>query len=99
MELPFSLTDCTIVGREYPVSECTEEGAQARFIDLLLDTGERMIVVDYKTDELAGRSPEELAAEYRDQQLGYREDITAIFGKPVLCYLVLLRHRIVIPIA
>lgn len=98
MELPFSLADCTIVGREYPLSELTEEGAQAKYIDLLLDAGDRMIVVDYKTDDLAGRSPEELAEEYRDQQLGYRDDITAIFGKPVLCYLILLRPRLAIPV-
>jgi ATP-dependent exoDNAse (exonuclease V) beta subunit len=94
MDLPFRLDECTIVGREYPISVMTPGGLQARYIDLLLDRGDSMIIVDYKTDDLAGRTVEEVAAEYMETQRGYLEDIAAIFGKPVTGFLVFLRPRL-----
>jgi ATP-dependent helicase/nuclease subunit A len=94
MDLPFRLDECTIIGREYPISVKTPEGVRARYIDLLLDAGDRMIVVDYKTDDLAGRTVEEVAAEYMETQRAYRDDVAAIFGKPVLGFLVFLRPRL-----
>jgi len=92
MDLPFRLRDCRVIGREYPVTVAAPDGPRARFVDLLLDAGDRLIVVDYKTDDLAGRRPEVLLEEYGEQQRGYGDAVEAIFGRPVEGFLILLRH-------
>jgi ATP-dependent helicase/nuclease subunit A len=93
MELPFELPECRVVGREYPLVIGGEGRPQERYIDLLLDDGESLIVVDYKTDRVP--PPEEeglkrLVEEYRGQQEGYLEAVRTAFGRPARAWLVFL---------
>jgi ATP-dependent helicase/nuclease subunit A len=93
MELPFDLKGCEVVGREYPLVLLEEGRPQERYIDLLLDDGESLIVVDYKTDhvpEPENESLERLAEHYRGQQEGYLEAVRRAFGRPARGYLVFL---------
>jgi len=93
MELPFDLKSCEVVGREYPLVVMEEGRPQERYIDLLLDDGECLIVVDYKTDrvpEPEKESLDRLAEHYRGQQEGYLEVVRRAFGRPARGYLVFL---------
>ncbi|MGM0626699.1 MAG: UvrD-helicase domain-containing protein [Candidatus Fermentibacterota bacterium] len=93
MELPFDLESCEVVGREYPLVVSGEGRPQERYIDLLLDDGEGLIVVDYKTDhvpEPERESLDRLAEHYRGQQEGYLDAIGRAFGRPARGYLVFL---------
>ena len=93
MQLPFDLKGCEVVGREYPLVVSGEGRPQERYIDLLLDDGEGLIVVDYKTDhvpEPENESLDRLAEHYRSQQEGYLEAVRRAFGRPARGYLVFL---------
>jgi len=93
MELPFDLESCRVVGREYPLVVTEEGRPQERYIDLLLEDGEGLIVVDYKTDrvpEPEKESLDRLAEHYRGQQEGYLEAVRRAFDRPARGYLVFL---------
>jgi ATP-dependent helicase/nuclease subunit A len=91
MDLPFELATCTVVGREYPVVVRRGTQTEERYIDLLLDDGEKLIVVDYKTDKVAEEGLGSLVAHYRRQQLGYVEAVQKAFDRPAVAYLAFLR--------
>ncbi len=93
MELPFDLQRCDVVGREYPLVVMQEGRPRERYIDLLLDDGEDLIVVDYKTDHVPEPREENLdrlAEHYRGQQEGYLEAVRRAFGRPARGNLVFL---------
>jgi len=50
-------------------------------IDLLLQTDDGYVLVDYKTDK---RDPQEAAAQYRGQVALYRRAVESILGRPVV---------------
>ncbi len=92
-DLPLDLGKCRIVGREYSYMVQTPSGPRTRYIDLLADTGDRLIVLDYKTDRVIEGDLGRAAAQYIETQEHYGRDIAIAFGRPVSCYLVFLRER------
>jgi ATP-dependent helicase/nuclease subunit A len=60
-----------------PIGETVVEG----FVDLLGETADGLVVVDYKTD--AG-DPDELVARYRGQLAAYAAAVGAAAGRPVV---------------
>jgi ATP-dependent exoDNAse (exonuclease V) beta subunit len=66
-------------------------------IDVLVETGRGLEVVDYKTDAITAETLAERAAFYRPQMDLYREAIAGATGKPVAAvHLVFLRAREVV---
>ena len=98
MELPFDPVNARIIGREFPYTVMTDGGLKQRYIDLLLEDDEGLIVVDYKTDAFAGRSVEQVAEEYIETQRHYRRDVSDFFGRPARGYLIFLREAITIKV-
>ena len=92
MKLPFAIDKSEIIGREYPYIVQTDGRVKQRYIDLLLDDGDELIVVDYKTDKFNGRTAEEVGDEYSEKQEYYLKDISEFFGKSTRGYLVFLRE-------
>ncbi len=85
--LPFSLADARMVGREYPLLS----SGRILYVDLLLDMGNRLEVIDFKTD-----SPEMIGAmmqEYGEKLDTYAATLEKVVGKPAACRLVLLQNR------
>jgi hypothetical protein len=93
MDLPVSLPGCRIVGREYSYVVETPAGPRTRYVDLLLDTGDSLVVMDYKTDHAPGGDLAVAAAEYTEKQEFYMTDLAEAFRRPVTGYLVFLRER------
>ena len=62
-----------------PVEGVTVEG----FCDLVHRDGDGLVVVDYKTDRLAGRTPEEAVARYHPQIAAYALALESALGIPV----------------
>ncbi|MBD3368744.1 AAA family ATPase [Candidatus Fermentibacteria bacterium] len=91
MDLPFDLQACTVLGREYPLVVKGQTGTEEGYIDLLLDDGEKLIVVDYKTDRIPPEGMSSLVSHHRSQQLGYVEAVQKAFDRPALSYLAFLR--------
>ncbi|MBD3277514.1 MAG: hypothetical protein GF388_04365 [Candidatus Aegiribacteria sp.] len=99
MELPFSISDSEIIGREYTYFVETPSGVKTRYIDLLLrDENGNLIVADYKTDAFAGSSSEEVVNSYLEKQRYYLKDIAGIFGEEPRGYLIFLREKTVVSI-
>jgi ATP-dependent helicase/nuclease subunit A len=92
-DLPFELTGSGIIGREFCYMVSTPEGARTRYIDLLFDDGERLIVLDYKTDHVSGGDLEAAAEPYLETQAFYGADVARIYGKPVSCFIAFLREK------
>jgi ATP-dependent helicase/nuclease subunit A len=84
-ELPFDLAAARVVGREYPLLY----RGKALYVDLLLDTGQRLEVVDFKTD--GPDSLERLLPEYRTKLDLYAAILEKTMGRPVGRNLVLLQ--------
>lgn len=84
-ELPFDLAGAMVVGREYPLIS----GGKALYVDLLLDTGRKLEVVDFKTD--GPDSLERLLPEYRTKLDLYAAILEKAMGRPVGRNLVLLQ--------
>jgi ATP-dependent exoDNAse (exonuclease V) beta subunit len=85
--LPFSLSNAHVVGREYPLLS----HGRIQYVDLLLDMGDHLEVIDFKTD-----SPETIGTlmdEYRVKLNTYAETLEKVTGKPAACRLVLLQNR------
>ena len=99
MELPFSISDSKILGREYTYFVKTPSGVKTRYIDLLLrDENGSLIVADYKTDSFDGSSSEEVVNSYLEKQRYYLKDIAGIFGEEPRGYLIFLREKTVVSI-
>ena len=97
MELPFSISDSEILGREYTYFVKTPSGVKTRYLDLLLRDGcGNLIVADYKTDRFGRLSPQEVAERYLKKQRYYLKDIAGIFGREPLGYLLFLREKTVV---
>jgi ATP-dependent exoDNAse (exonuclease V) beta subunit len=62
-------------------------------VDLLLDAGDRLLVMDYKTDHVPDGDLRAAAADYLETQRFYVTDLAGAFGKPVTGYLVFLREK------
>lgn len=59
-------------------------------IDCYFYEGDQVVIIDYKTDEIAGGDVETVKNEYRTQILSYKEAVEEITGKKVKsCYLYL----------
>ena len=69
--------------REVPVGIPLAGGVLEGFIDLLFETDEGLIVVDYKTDSLTAQQTDDAAGRYRPQAGGYALAIHRATGKPV----------------
>lgn len=85
--LPFRLSDAAVVGREYPLLS----RGRIQYVDLLLDMGTHLEVIDFKTD-----SPDMIKAlmeEYRTKLNTYAETLEKVTGKPAACRLLLLQNR------
>jgi len=91
-ETPFS---CAFpASRVYP-DVSGEDGDQPILvqgvIDCLFEDESGLVLLDYKTDRMAGRQPEEMAERHRFQLTLYAEAIQRILNKPVnACYIFLL---------
>jgi len=91
-ETPFS---CAFpAARVYP-DVSGEDGDQPILvqgvIDCLFEDESGLVLLDYKTDRMAGRQPEEMAERHRFQLTLYAEAIKQILNKPVnACYIFLL---------
>lgn len=84
--LPFRLAEACVVGREYPLLA----DGRVLYVDLLLDLGERLEIVDFKTD-----SPdvmETMMPEYREKLDTYARTLEKVTGKPAACRLILLQN-------
>jgi ATP-dependent exoDNAse (exonuclease V) beta subunit len=92
-DLPVDLGDCRVIGREYPYIVNTVSGPRTRYVDMLLDTGDGLVVLDYKTDHIPDGDLSAAAAEYMETQEFYVRDLAEAFGRPVTGYLVFLRER------
>lgn len=96
INFPFRISDCSVLGREYPYTVRTDAGPQERYIDLLLKKGDELIALDYKTDS---PKPEEIEAlvekYYLEKQRFYGKDIARAFNLPVKVYLVFLGSGVV----
>lgn len=85
--LPFRLSDAHVVGREYPLLS----GGRVLYVDLLLEIGDRLEVIDFKTD-----SPEMIGTMmqgYREKLDTYARTLEQVTGKPAACRLILLQNR------
>ncbi len=85
VKLPFDPAGAEVVGREYPLLS----GGRILYVDLLLDVGRSLEVVDFKTD--GPDSLEKLLPEYRAKLDRYAETLEKTTGKPVGRNLVLLQ--------
>jgi len=65
---------------ELPPSNDAPVGFVSGAIDLLYEDDRGLVVVDYKTDEVAGRSLEELAARYAQQGAAYTAAVQRALG-------------------
>ncbi|MFO7626121.1 MAG: UvrD-helicase domain-containing protein [Candidatus Fermentibacteraceae bacterium] len=85
--LPFMLSNARVVGREYPLLS----RGRIQYVDLLLDMGDHLEVIDFKTDSpgMIGT----LMDEYRLKLNTYAETLEKVTGKPAACRLVLLQNR------
>lgn len=92
-DLPFELTGNRIIGREFCYMVSTPEGARTRYIDLLLDDDERLIVLDYKTDHVRDGDLAATAEQYLKTQAFYGTDMASVYGKPVSCFIAFLREK------
>lgn len=82
-EVPFSST--LPAARVYPGTSAAEAGEPVLIqgvVDCLFEEGERLILVDYKTDRLAGAASE-AAEKHRFQLELYAAAIQAALGRPV----------------
>jgi ATP-dependent helicase/nuclease subunit A len=78
--------------REYYVGAPVEGAVLEGFLDLLYDDRDGLVVVDYKTDRLEGRTAEQAAACHRPQAASYALALEAALGRPVArCVLVFAR--------
>lgn len=85
--LPFGLSNARVVGREYPLLS----HGRILYVDLLLDMGTHLEVIDFKTD-----SPLMIGAmmqEYTAKLDSYAQTLEKVTGKPAACRLVLLQNR------
>ncbi|MEK8129417.1 helicase-exonuclease AddAB subunit AddA [Paenibacillus filicis] len=83
-ELPFSFgMPAADVYRGEDASLNTETVMLQGVIDCLIDEGDGLVLVDYKTDRLKGSSPNRLAEKYRLQLELYSRAVEAIWKKPV----------------
>ena len=98
MNLPFDPSTVSVVGREFPYTVKTDGGMKVRIIDLLVETEEGLVVVDYKTDAFGGRTVEEAAEEYLETQRHYVKDMSELFGRQATGYLAFLRENTLYPI-
>ncbi len=85
--LPFRLSNASIVGREYPLLS----HGRIQYVDLLLDMGTHLEVIDFKTDSPGTIGT--LMDEYRAKLNTYAETLEKVTGKPAACRLVLLQNR------
>ena len=69
--------------REVPVAVGTGNGSLHGFIDLLFEAEEGLVVVDYKTDAIAGDAAPEAVQRYRLQGGAYAHALQELTGKPV----------------
>jgi len=92
-DLPFELTGKRIIGREFCYMVSIPEGARTRYIDLLLDDGKRLIVLDYKTDHVSDGDLAAAAEQYEETQAFYGTDMALVYGKPVSCFIAFLREK------
>lgn len=85
--LPFGLSNARVLGREYPLLS----RGMILYVDLLLDMGTHLEVIDFKTD-----SPLMIGAmmqEYTAKLDSYAQTLEKVMGKPAACRLVLLQNR------
>ncbi|MBB3108981.1 ATP-dependent helicase/nuclease subunit A [Paenibacillus phyllosphaerae] len=87
-ETPFS---CTFpAGKVYPHAEASSSEEPILIqgvIDCLFEDEEGLVLLDYKTDRIAGKDPELAAERHRFQLTLYADAIRTILGKPVdACY-------------
>ena len=68
-------------------------GARTRYIDLLLDDGERLIVLDYKTDNVRDGDLVAAAEPHQKTQAFYGADMARVYDKPVSCFIAFLREK------
>ncbi|OPY57852.1 MAG: ATP-dependent helicase/nuclease subunit A [Pelotomaculum sp. PtaU1.Bin035] len=82
-ELPFTLA--LPVGEIYPdaAKNSTEIVLVQGVIDCLVDEGDGVLLLDYKTDRVSGDQLEQVAARYRGQLNLYARAVENIFGKRV----------------
>jgi ATP-dependent helicase/nuclease subunit A len=85
--LPFGLSNARVVGREYPLLS----RGRIQYVDLLLDMGDHLEVIDYKTDSpgMIGTMMQEYTAKLET----YAQTLEKVMGKPAACRLVLLQNR------
>ncbi len=69
--------------REVPVAVGTGNGSLHGFIDLLFEEEEGLVVVDYKTDSIAGEEAPDAVQRYRLQGGAYAHALQELTGKPV----------------
>ena len=69
--------------REVPVAVAMGNGSLHGFIDLLFEEEEGLVVVDYKTDSIAGEEAPEAVQRYRLQGGAYAHALQKLAGKPV----------------
>lgn len=85
--LPFPLEKAEVVGREYPLLS----RGKAMYVDLLLDLGSHLEIIDFKTD--SPESLEDLLDQYRARQYEYADVLEEVTGRPCGCRLLLLQSR------
>ncbi len=88
--LPFDLSKARILGREYPLLA----DGMILYVDLLLDMGSHLEVIDFKTDSPS--SLDSLFEQYRAKLERYAAVLERLKNKPAACRLVLLQQREVI---
>ena len=69
--------------REVPVGVPIGDGSLQGFIDLLFETQDGLVIVDYKTDSVRADGVSAAAARYRPQAGGYALAMQGATGKPV----------------
>ena len=69
--------------REVPVGIPLDDGVLEGFIDLLFETDDGLVVVDYKTDSLTAEQAADAAQRYSPQAGGYALAIQRVTGRPV----------------
>ena len=69
--------------REVPVGVPIGDGSLQGFIDLLFETPDGLVIVDYKTDSVRAAGVSAAAARYRPQAGGYALAIQRATGRPV----------------
>ena len=69
--------------REVPVGVPIGDGSLQGFIDLLFETPDGLVIVDYKTDSVRADGVSAAAARYRPQAGGYALAIQRSTGRPV----------------